>query len=319
MPSNATPSSGQDLGRRTRLRVHQRFAAALTLSACALLASCGSGTSTVNALVPTRFIVMGDGLADLRTPRYTVNDGSSNVWVEQLAGSYGLSVTAQSAGGQGWAQGNARVALKPDAAGNTTTLTLTEQVDAFLATNTIGKDDVVVLSAGISDLVAQATAFKAGSITEAQAVANATEAGKALAGLARRLVAAGGTHVVVAGVYNLGRSPYAAANGLTSLLDNASLKYNEALLVAAVDLGANVLYIDTAFRYNQLISRPSDNGFSNSVNAACTTPTVTTCTPSTITAGIDYNTYIFADDRYFTPGAQRSFGDYAYQRMKTRW
>ncbi len=293
-----------------------------TAAVSALLAGCGSGSSTVSSLVPTRMVVMGDGLADVGQVGgtvYSVKDATNSTWVQQVAASYGLSVTAQSAGGQGWARGNARVALKPDAAGSAATLTIKEQIDAFLAASSIAKDNVILLDPGISDLVVQAEAFKAGSISSAQALVNAADAGKALAVQVRRLVAAGGTHIVVAGAYNLGKSPYAAAAGQNSLLENASLKFNEALLVAMVDLGANVLYIDTAFRYNQVINQPGSYGFSNSIAAVCTTPTAATCTPSTVLPAIDYNAYVFADDRYFTPAAQRSFGDYAYARMKSRW
>jgi outer membrane lipase/esterase len=290
--------------------------------ASALLAGCGSGTDTVSALVPSRIVVMGDGMADVGQVGgtvYSVKDGNNGTWVQQVASSYGLTVAAQSAGGQGWARGNARVVLKPDAAGNTATLTLTEQIDAFLAANSIGKDDVVVLDPGISDLVVQAEALKAGSITAAQLLANAAEAGKSLAAQARRLVSAGGTHIVVAGAYNLGKSPYAIAAGQGVLLGNASLAFNEALQVAMVDLGANVLFVDAAFRYNQVINQPGNFGFTNSAAAACTTPTAATCTPTTLLSGIDYNTYVFADDRYFTPAAQRNFGDFAFSRMKSRW
>jgi outer membrane lipase/esterase len=299
------------------------------VSAAALLSGCGSGT-VFSALVPARMVVMGDGLADMGFggTRYTVNDSSINTWVQQLASSYGLSLAAQSAGGQSWARGNARVALKPDAAGNAATLTITEQIDAFLATNTIGKDDIVVLDAGISDLIVQANAFiNTGTLTEAQVLANVAEAGKALAAQARRLVAAGGTHVVVAGAYNLGKSPYATAQGTNALLENASLKYNEALLVAMVDLGANVLYIDAAYQYNLLINQPAANGFTGgSTIAACSATGVitavtsaTACTPATVGTTVVYDSYVFADDRYFTPAAQRSLGSYAYTRMKTRW
>jgi outer membrane lipase/esterase len=293
----------------------RRITLVAAVAASALLASCGSG-SVYSALEPTRIVAMGDGLTDLGAARYTVNDGTTNVWVQQVAASYGLGI-AQAPGGQGWAQGNARVALKPDAAGGSATLTMSEQVNAFLAANTIGKDDLILLNAGLSDLWVQAKDIKAGSITEAQALLNAAEAGKALGALARRLVAAGATHIVVVGTYNLGKSPFAAAQGLSSTLENASLKYNEALLVDMVDLGANVLYVDAAFRYNQIINQPASNGFTNSTSAACSTPDASTCTQSTVVA--DYATYVFADDKYFTPAAQRSFGDYAFSRIKTRW
>ena len=303
------------LGRR-------RFALSAVVMTVAGLAGCGGGTKTESTLVPTRFIAFGDGLTDagqVGGTIYTVKDGSSNNWAQITAANYGLALKAQSAGGQNWARGNARVALKPDAAGSAATLTMTEQIDAFLASNTIGKDDVLLLSPGISDLVVQGDGVKAGTIAAANALANAQAAGKAVAAQAKRLVAAGGTHVVVAAAYNLGKSPYATANGLNSLLESASLKLNEAMLIDLVNDGANVLYIDMAFRTNQIINQPGSNGFTYSAAAACTTPTATTCLPSTITTGVTYDSYVFADDRYFTPAMQRVLGDYAASRMRSRW
>jgi outer membrane lipase/esterase len=310
-----TVHEGAAWGRRT-------FALSALAIAAAGLAGCGGGTKTESTLVPTRFIAFGDGLTDtgqVSGTIYTVKDGSSNNWAQVTAANYGLTLTAQSAGGQNWARGNARIALKPDAAGNAATLTLAEQIDAFLATNTIGKDDVLLLGPGVADLVVLGDGVKAGTITSAEALANAQAAGKALAVQAKRLVAAGGKHVVVAAAYNLGKSPYATANGLNALLESASLKLNESLLIDLVNDGANVLYVDMAFRTNQLINQPSSNSFVSSSAAACTTPTAATCTPTTIVAGVTYDSYVFADDRYFTPAIQRLLGNYAAERMRSRW
>ncbi len=302
-------------------RGRRAFAMSALVMAVAALAGCGGGTKTESSLVPTRFIAFGDGLTDqgqVDGTIYTVKDGSTNNWVQAAAVSYGLTLTAQSAGGQNWARGNARIALKPDAAGVATTLTLTEQVDAFLAGNTIGKDDVLLLNPGISDLLVQGDGIKAGTVTSAQAVANAQAAGKALAGQVKRLVAAGGKHVVIAAAYDLGKSPYATANGLSAVLQSATLKFNESLLIDLVNEGANVLYVDVAFRTNQIINQPTSNGFTNSTAGACTT-SAATCTPSAVTAGISYDSYVFADDRYFTPAMQRVLGDYTATRMRSRW
>jgi outer membrane lipase/esterase len=96
--------------------------------------------------------------------------------------------------------------------------------------------------------------------------------------------------------------------------------------VAMVDLGANVLYVDAAFQYNLLANQPTSNGFANSTAAACSatgvvTPvtTASACTPATVGTAIAYDSYVFADDRYFTPAAQRSFGNLAFTKMKARW
>ncbi len=285
---------------------------AAALTACALVASCGSN-SVEQPLLPgqvSRFVAMGDGLADLGQAggvRYTVNDTTVKTWVEQVANNYQSSLKAQSAGGQGWAVGGANAAA------------ISGQVDAYIASGSPSKGDFVLIEAGLIDLVALSDAVKAGKMTEAEGLKGAAAAGKTLGGAAQKLVNAGILRIVVAGTYNLGLSPYAKALGTTAFLGEASLKYNEALQVAMVNLGANVLYVDAALRYNQLINSPGSYGFTNSSAAACTTPTAATCTTSTIVSGADYNGYVFADDRYFTPAAQRAMGDYAYARMRSRW
>ena len=294
----------------------RRMAACCMLATAALLAACGAST-VVSSLVPTRVVSFGDGLSDVGSPRYTVNDGSK-LWVQTLAANYGLGVSASPAG-QGWARGNARISQKPDAAGSAATLTVTEQVDAFLAANTIGKDDVVVLNGGISDLLVQSQALTGGTITSAQMLANATQAGKDLATQVRRLVNAGGTHVVVMGVYDLGKTPLAAAKGQTTVLSQASTNFNMRLLIDIVDLGANVLYLDAARQVNLFVNSPATYSFTNTTVPACTVAVQTPCTASTIVTGATYALYVFADDLYLTPAAHAQLGSYAYTAVKARW
>jgi hypothetical protein len=43
------------------------------------------------------------------------------------------------------------------------------------------------------------------------------------------------------------------------------------------------------------------------------------CTPSTIAAGVNYTTYLFADPLYFAPSAQRLFGDSTYNKIIQRF
>ena len=43
------------------------------------------------------------------------------------------------------------------------------------------------------------------------------------------------------------------------------------------------------------------------------------CTPANLPAGRDPLSYVFADPVYLTPFAHRSFGDYAYDRIRQRW
>lgn len=313
----------------------RRAALALGCAALTLLSACGSGTIE-SALRPSRFIVFGTGMSDLGEAgaRYTVNDGSVSIWTQHLASRYGLTVTTASQGGLSFAQGNARVSAKPDAAGNASTPTVVEQVDRFLASGRFGASDVVLIEAGVSDVIAQVEAFRAGRQTQAQMLSALEDAGQELGAQARRLVSAGARYVVVVGSYNLGRSPWARSIiNQSALVEEASLRFNNSMLVSINDLGANVLYVDAALHYNLVVAAPgSFGGMSNSTEVACTSVdagpgigigtgqvNASLCTPSTIVSGVNYTQRVFADAVYPSPTAQRSFGDYAFQRLRLRW
>lgn len=298
------------------------------------LAGCGSSTIE-SALTPDRFIAFGDGFSDLGQSsgkRYTVNDSTINNWSEVVATSFAKPLGTSGSGGLSYARGNARVSAKPDAAGNAATLTITEQIDAFLAGNTFGKNDVVLVNGGISDIVAQMAAVTSGAQTSAQMLANVGQAGKDLGAQIRRMVNAGAKYVVVAGTFNLAKTPWATAIGQGDLLLQASGRFNEELLVSVVDLGASVLYVDAAFHFNLVTAAPTTYGFTdsstvvcNSVDAGAGIGTGTgqvnsaLCTASTIVTNLDYSKYVFADRVYPTPVAQRLFGDYVYARLRARW
>ena len=316
----------------------------IMLAACtsvALLAGCGS--SVESALTPSRFISFGDGFSDVgnisASNKYTVNDGSVNNWTQQLAGDYSRSIAPSNSGGLGYAQGNARITVTPDAAGSTATKTVTQQIDAFLASNTLQSDDVVLINGGISDIVAEWAAMTAGTETQAQMTANVTQAAKDLGAQVQRLVTAGAKHVVVVGPYDLSGSPWAAAIGQTRLdkstgsLSQTTVNFNNALLLSIVNLGANVLYVDAAFYFNLVTAAPAAYApLVNATGVACNSVDAgagigigagqvnsALCTPSTIASGVDYTTYLFADPLYFAPSAQRLFGDSAYAKVHQRW
>lgn len=302
-------------------------------AAALALAGCGSST-TDSELKPTRVIVFGDAFADLgqRGSRYTVNGGSVTVWTEQVALSFGSALTNSSAGGTSYATGSARVAAKPDAAGNATTPSVEEQVNAFLAANTLTANDLVLISAGTGDVITQAAAAIAGTQTSAQAIANAGTAGRALGAAVRRLVNAGAKQVAVAGTYDLSRSPWALQTRQATLLNQVSSKFNDDMLVSIVDLGSTVLYLDAALHFNLATGTPGVYGLNNATEAACASvdagPGIGTgsgqvnsflCNNNTLVAGIDATRFMFADRVYPTPQGHRLFGDYAYTRIRQRW
>lgn len=308
----------------------------LMVAACAsaaLLAACGSST-TESAISPQRMIAFGDGMSDVgqKGTRYTVNDGSVNNWTLQVASGYGKTLTASSAGVKSYAAGNARIVAKPDAAGSNTTLTVKEQIDSFLASNTFTGDDLVMINGGISDVIANMAAVNAGTMTTEQMITASRQAGTDFAAQIRRLVNAGAKYVVVAGTYDLSKTPWATDIGRTTVLNSASSAFNEGLLVGIVDLGANVLYVDLAYYVNLYTSSPSAYGFENATKAVCTSVDATDgigigagkvnsalCTTSTLLASANQDKYAFADSVYLTPSAQRQFGTYAYDRLRSRW
>ena len=302
-------------------------------ASAALLAACGSST-TESAITPTRFIGFGDANSDVgqTCTRYTVNDASVNNWALQVASRYGKPLAPASASGTSYAIGNARIKAKPDAAGNVATPTVTEQIDTFLASGNFAANDVVIMTGGISDVIAGMAAVSAGTQTEAAMLAASRQAGVDMAAQVRRLVNAGAKYVLVTGTYDLGKTPWAKTIGREALLGNASSRFNEGLLVDMVDLGANVLYVDLAYYVNLYTSVPANYGFNNATTPVCTSVDATNgigigagkvnsalCSPSTLLPGANQDSYVFADPVYLTPLAQRQFGTYAYDRLRARW
>ncbi|OJX34010.1 MAG: GDSL family lipase [Burkholderiales bacterium 68-12] len=312
--------------------MRRTFLAAACASA-ALLAACGSST-TESAIKPERFIAFGDAFSDAgqKGARYTVNNGSVNNWTLQLAARYGKTLAPVSAGGLSYAQGNARITAQPDAAGQSGTPTIQEQVDSFLASKTFAVNDLVLVNGGISDLIAGMAAVQAGTLASADYLAQARQNGEALAAQVRRLVNAGATHVVVAGAYDLSKTPWAIATQQQSLLSSASLRFNEGLLIGINDLGDRVLYVDAAYYVNLYTYSPGTYYFTNATTPVCTSvdpgPGIgigagqvnsALCTSATLVAGANPDHYVFADAVYLGPAAHRQFGDYAYDRLRMRW
>jgi outer membrane lipase/esterase len=299
----------------------RRAVLGLACASAALLAACGA-SSVESQLNPTRIIGFGDAFSVVTSGKsYTVNDSTVvTTWLGQLASSYGVTLNTSLV----YAQGNARIDSTTDAAGGSNT-PIKVQIDNFLASNTLGANDLVVLNGGISDIVADMAA--SGN------TANATQYGKDMGAQVRRLVTAGGKYVAVVGVYNLGRSPWATVLGKTSELELASRAFNVALKVSIADLGANVRYVDAEYYFNLLSGSDYANyGLSNVTGLACASVDSaagigtgagqvnsslcdTTTLNSAIVAnssGVTYDQYLFADRLYFTPIAQRLFGVQAY-------
>lgn len=301
------------------------------LSACAsalVLAACGGGSTIDSQLAPSRVVAFGDATADLgeNGTRYTVNDSTVNIWTQYVAAQFGVTLTAA---GSSFATGNARVVADPDAAGNSATPTVKEQVDAFLAGSAFSDSDLVLVSAGTADVI---TAVRTDPTTSADV---AGQAGRDLAAQVQRLVSAGAKHVGVSGPYNLSLSAWAReTGGPATVLAAASRAFNDQLLITLQNagLGSSVLYLSQEAFVNEVFVSPGTYGLTNVTIPVCTSvdpgPGIGTgnnqvnsalCTPATLVASADPLTYLFADRVYLTPTAQRYFGVYAYGRLRDRW
>lgn len=320
----------------SRISWRRALAAAALCASAALLAACGS-SSTESELTPARLISFGDAFSDVGQAgvRYTVNDGTTNHWLQQMAGRYGRTLTASAAGGTGYAQPGARVTGKPGLTDNAGTPTVTEQIDAFLAAGgTFAADDLLIVGGGMSDAIFEGRAWLAGTQSADEAIANARRAGQELAALANRLRTAGARQIMVVGSINIGLTPWGQSTGQAETLTTISRTLNDAFLIdsVALGLGSNVLYLDAAYYFNLAAQEPESFSLNNSRDVVCTSvdPGVgigigagevnsALCTPETILAGANYNRYMFADKLYVTPTLQRLFGDYAYDRATNRW
>jgi outer membrane lipase/esterase len=304
----------------------------------AVLSGCGSG-SIVSPFQPTRIVVLGDGMSDVgqlgTTRRYTVNDSSSNNWALEFAVGYGLTVSPQASGGQGYAQGNARITSAVDAAGGSAP-SVTQQVSTYLAQGTPLAGDLILINGGAGDVVAQMTAYKSGAITEAAMAVAVAQAGTELGKQIRRLVNAGAQRVVIAGMPNLSKTPWATAIGETVRLSSLSIALNDALLSEVWDMGTHVFFVDMAYYVNIVTAAPANT---LGAGAVATTPVCTSadaattngigtgvgqvnsslCTTTTLISGANHNVYVFADALHFTPAMHRLMAAYARLKVLSRW
>jgi outer membrane lipase/esterase len=288
------------------MSVLHRFASIITLSCAALLSACGSG-STFEPLSPARVISFGDGLSDVGQTgaKFTVNDGTVNIWVERVASSYGKTITPQVSGGLGFARGGARV--------NTGANSIADQITAFLAANTIGASDLLIIDAGVAELAALAAANPADA---ALAIA-ADAAGRALGAQVLRLTAANGKHVVIANAPDLGKTPFASAQARVAGFSAATRAFNDGLKIALASVTNSVLFVDNEAYINTLYTTPTTLGAGGNVTTPACTGIVTACNASN--ANASYGVFLFADDRHLTPRAHVLLGDNAYSKIKNRW
>jgi outer membrane lipase/esterase len=301
------------------------------VAAVAVLAACGGSEVIPSNYKPSRIIVFGDGLSDNGSfgnrVRLSVNDGAAINWTEQVATRYGLTLTHVVSGGTNYARAHARIDTKPDVIGRTATLTVREQIDAFLASDRFGANDLVLIGGGTSDMVAEALID--GNSARAQAAMDGHA--RALATQVRRIISAGGQRIALTGLYDISSAPYWREDVRKGDYSRLAAVFNERLLVSLFELGSFVLFTDVRGVIDALVTTPSLASLTNVQAAACNSVDAgvgiglgtgrvnsALCTAST-TVSTDFAKYLWADGLYLNSAAHRYFGDVSYDRIAARF
>lgn len=250
-----------------------------------LLASCGGGTQ-VTTFVPRRVIVFGDESSVINTDaslgqvgaKYTVNSlaldvngvATSNVdctanqiWVQQLAYSYGFSFPSCPSGGDPVG----RIFAVPGA----TAASLSTQIDTFVGTDALGTEDFVTVMAGSNDIIA---AFENAANQDPHAVVK--QAGTDVGAQVVRLANAG-AKVLIATVPDLSFTPYAnvleqSNPGSIGLLHTLSTEFNTALRLELLNVpngGRSVGLVLADVLVQGMVTNPATYGLADTSQAAC--------------------------------------------------
>lgn len=327
-----------------------------------ILAGCGGGGGSDLPAKPkfTSQVSFGDSLSDVGSynaaggpvaaaggGQFTINSATSLTnWTQLTAASLGLGACAASTGGYGvapsshagcfgYAQGGARVTLQPGVGNTDATLVgsgaMTVPVGTQIAnhltamsTHKFSGDELVLVMAGANDVFTQAGLVGASLETPASAVAAvATAATELAADVNAQLIANGATHVVVANIPDIGKTPYAATLSPAALgLVNTLVTTFNTQLKAALPDSANVLNIDAFTASGDEVTNPAKYNLSNVTTPACNIAVLPGnsslfCTSSTLIGTADAH-FLYADSVHPTPYGHALFATYVLQAMTNK-
>ncbi|GGH64249.1 acylhydrolase [Comamonas phosphati] len=341
----------------------------------AAVTACGGGGDD---RTPVKSItVFGDSLSDVGTyhaatgdaanpGKFTVNPG--NVWVENVAAHYGLAVTpnrsltldkdassgataevgtATVIGGNGYAEGGARVAMLPSESGignNQLVAPVRAQVNRYLQTHDKFPDDgLVLISGGGNDIYAQFSAvcwhtddnnLGAGNTTLDIATAKIAEAAQAEVDMIRQIRSKGARLIVLISQGNPIASPfwrhytspeYQAKGCYTPVTaqqtDAWRAQFNTIVQEAVANM-PEVVYVDAQATWGNVQANPARYGFTNLTDKACTNTKLTTsatfCTRATMATPDADQTYFWSDSFHPTPRGHQVLSDQVLELLKSR-
>ena len=343
------------------MKFRSRVLHALGMAAlAALLASCGG-----EALVPfnpARILVFGDQASVITVApvpsegrKYTINalvadtdkiDCTHNlIWIQVLATNYGmgfpecpLPTAADATAAQIAAATAGRIRAQLGAtAGGTGPVDLTQQITRQLELpvadgGAIGATDLVAVYIGVNDVISAFERYKAGVITQAEAIAQAEQAGSTYANQVNRIANAGGK-VIMATVPSVGVTPYAKPlhdpPTLDDLADRALLvtlteRVNARLLVEIDNNGRKIGLIEINPYVAAVVGNPLSYGYTNVNDAACLKEVdggplpVLACTTKTLQPDATSATWLWADALQLSPQGHAQLGSLALTRARNQ-
>lgn len=307
----------------------------------ALLASCGGGTQ-IESFAPRRVIAFGDeaSLINTDSKKYTVNGvefdttvtpsvpkpgpvlvcTSNQVWVQQLAYSYGLAFDEGRCPGTGTtANGRMLATDRAKAAG------LNGQIDTFLSsihgpfTNT----DLVTVMVGVHD-VFDAAANAADPVAAVELAG--TRAGEAVVRITDR-----GAKVIVSTIPDVGFTPEALrldalTPGKASQLSTLTKRFNEKLRLKLQDVRDGGRAVGLVLADEQVLAmraNPGAYGLTNVTQAACNPAPANelpNCDATTLVTGAQATyagDWLWADGMRLGANAQSRIGSLAVNRARS--
>jgi outer membrane lipase/esterase len=310
------------------------------LLSAVVLASCGGGQQ-VERFVPTRVLAFGDenSVIDATTHmKWTVNyqaDSSTPVdcklnpiWIQLLASAYSLVFPECNTAATPVVSPASRI----EAQASARSADVKTQIDNFLlsADGGFAGKDLVTILAGQNDILDQYALIKAGSSTEAQAIAVLEQAGTALAGQVNRVGTAGGK-ALISTVPDMGLTPFAIAEesasaGSAAQLTRLTARFNSKLRVGLINDGHMIGLLLTDELVQALVN--SKATITNVTDAACATtaalPDCTTLTLSTLVTTTQptpptkdtLGAWLWADDKHLSPAGHAQLGSLASSRAQ---
>jgi lysophospholipase L1-like esterase len=323
----------------SRLGASRRWGVSAAAGLGLLLASCGGG-GQIEPFAPTRILAFGDELSTIEADgrKYSINafkqitvngvltddptalDCIRNpIWIQTVATGFGLAFdrclgTATAATGQVRAQLGQKVADLP------------AQI-AGVQGNALGEKDLALVMIGMNDILELYAQYP--GVARNVLIEEARTRGRAL-GAQINALATSGPAVVVLTVPDIGQSPFALAQNLSTgdttraaLISELIATFNNRMSVELINDGRLIGLVYADIELQNMVKFPASFGLSNVIGEAClASAPLPGCTTATLQAATATEaaatavTWLWADSLRLSPAGQARIGALAESRAR---